>query len=289
MSDTDGMSSDDLILAQNAEVIRALGKRVVGDIIEIGRRLTDAKQIAGHGNWLPWLEREFGWGEITALNYMRVHAWALKSSTVEDLDLPMRSLYLLAAPSTSEEVRDQVVARAENGETLSVADVQRIVDEARKGDIAKHENTIADLRAEAQAREDAVRAEYADKLVLSPEFLQGEIAKAIEKAVKPLKRELTAAEKKLEAAKKRLEEKEAADPQPSGPKIDSNISLASTGIRMALDRLASTITITPQQVVEIETLAASATGEAPADRLGKARAEAQQVILWLDEFVSIAL
>jgi hypothetical protein len=27
------------ILAQNAEVIRALGKRVIGDIIEIGRRL----------------------------------------------------------------------------------------------------------------------------------------------------------------------------------------------------------------------------------------------------------
>jgi hypothetical protein len=27
-----------------------------------------------------------------ALNYTRVHAWALKSSNFEDLDLPMRSL-----------------------------------------------------------------------------------------------------------------------------------------------------------------------------------------------------
>jgi hypothetical protein len=29
-------------------------------LIEIGRRLIDAKAIAGHGNWLSWLDREFG-------------------------------------------------------------------------------------------------------------------------------------------------------------------------------------------------------------------------------------
>jgi hypothetical protein len=42
-----------VVLAQHAEVIRALGKRVVHDVIEIGRRLTDAKARCGHGNWLP--------------------------------------------------------------------------------------------------------------------------------------------------------------------------------------------------------------------------------------------
>jgi hypothetical protein len=38
----------DVVLAQHAEVIRALGKRVVHDVIEIGRRLTDAKARCGH-------------------------------------------------------------------------------------------------------------------------------------------------------------------------------------------------------------------------------------------------
>jgi DUF3102 family protein len=47
------------------------GKRAVADI-EIGRRLIEAKAIAGHGNWSPWLEREFGWAENTAINFMRV-------------------------------------------------------------------------------------------------------------------------------------------------------------------------------------------------------------------------
>jgi hypothetical protein len=47
------------ILAQNAETIRALGKRVIGDIIEIGRLLTEAKQIVGHGN-CGWIASSAG-------------------------------------------------------------------------------------------------------------------------------------------------------------------------------------------------------------------------------------
>jgi hypothetical protein len=41
------------------------------------------------------------------------------------LDVPVSGLYLLAAPSTPEEARDEVIARAESGEVLSVTDVQR--------------------------------------------------------------------------------------------------------------------------------------------------------------------
>jgi hypothetical protein len=48
-------------LVEHAAAIRALGKRVVTDVIEIGARLTECKRIAGHGSWLPWLNREFGW------------------------------------------------------------------------------------------------------------------------------------------------------------------------------------------------------------------------------------
>jgi hypothetical protein len=112
-----------IALAEHAAVIRALGKRVVGDIIEIGRRLTDAKKIAGHGNWLPWLEREFGWTDKTAERFMQVHS---KSDKLSNLDVPVSGLYLLAAPSTPEEARAEVIERAEQGEALSVSDVQRI-------------------------------------------------------------------------------------------------------------------------------------------------------------------
>ena len=45
--------NSDAQLAAHADEIRRLGKRAVADIIEIGKRLIDAKEIAGHSNWLP--------------------------------------------------------------------------------------------------------------------------------------------------------------------------------------------------------------------------------------------
>jgi hypothetical protein len=55
-------------------------------------------RIAGHGNWLPWLEREFGWTDRTARNFMAVHEAAAKSEKFSDLNVPVSGLYLLAAP-----------------------------------------------------------------------------------------------------------------------------------------------------------------------------------------------
>jgi hypothetical protein len=140
------------ILAQNAEVIRALGKRVIADVIEIGRRLSESKALCGHGNWLPWLEREFGWGDDTALNFMRCHQLA-ESRNFRDLSLPISGLYLLAAPSTPEQAQQQVIERAESGEHLSVADVKKLIVEARD----KQAMETAELLA---AREAKIRAEY---------------------------------------------------------------------------------------------------------------------------------
>jgi Protein of unknown function (DUF3102) len=129
MGNATGMASveadgDETILAENAKVIRTLGKRAIGDVIEIGRRLTESKKLCGHGNWLPWLEREFGWEDRTALNFMQVHAMVGKSEKFADLSLPVSGLYLLAAPSTPEEVRDEVAIRAAAGEKITVADVR---------------------------------------------------------------------------------------------------------------------------------------------------------------------
>jgi hypothetical protein len=145
-----------VVLAQHAEVIRALGKRVVHDVIEIGRRLTDAKARCGHGNWLPWLEREFGWSDSTALRYMQAHQFATdKSVTVTDLSL--KSLYLLAAPSTPEAARDEVIERSEAGEHLTPAQIKETIDKAVNAEI---EAKLQTVRAEADEREAAIRAEY---------------------------------------------------------------------------------------------------------------------------------
>src|SRR5262249_12493383 len=81
--------------------IRALRSRIVSDVAEIGGRLLKVKLIVGHGNWLPWLDREFGWTAQTAERFMRVHEFVeglSNSTTVRNLvlTLPVSSVYLLA-------------------------------------------------------------------------------------------------------------------------------------------------------------------------------------------------
>ena len=99
-------------LAEHAAEIRRLGKRVAAGVIEIGRRLVQCKWLIGHGSWQTWLEHEFGWSEATALRFMQVHALAGKSVNLTDLELPVSALYLLPAPSTPEEARDEIIKTA---------------------------------------------------------------------------------------------------------------------------------------------------------------------------------
>src|SRR5260370_5691555 len=99
-------ATSDEFLAKKAGAIRALGKNVVRNVIEIGQHLTEAKARLGHGNWLPWLEHEFNWNEETARKYMRVYdSFGSNPSGGRDLNLPLHSLYALAAPSTPEAAR----------------------------------------------------------------------------------------------------------------------------------------------------------------------------------------
>jgi hypothetical protein len=70
--------------------------------------------MAGHDGWLPWLKREFGWSVATAERYIQVHEnLGAKIVNLTNLELPVPGLYLLAAPSTPEPARAEVIERAE--------------------------------------------------------------------------------------------------------------------------------------------------------------------------------
>jgi len=63
-------------------------------------------RVRCHGNWLPWLEAEFGFTPRTAQNFMNV-ADKFKYETVSYLDIAPKALYLLllAQNSTPDEAR----------------------------------------------------------------------------------------------------------------------------------------------------------------------------------------
>ncbi|MGO9885407.1 MAG: DUF3102 domain-containing protein [Solirubrobacteraceae bacterium] len=83
----------------------------VGHAITAGEKLTEAKQLVKHGEWLPWLEANFPLSERTARNYMRL---AAKSATVADLPSVRDALAMLAPPSQDERTamsRDEAMRR----------------------------------------------------------------------------------------------------------------------------------------------------------------------------------
>src|SRR6202044_960881 len=120
-------SQDTPILCEHAAVIRRLQRRVIADVVEIGRRLCECKPLVGHGEWLFWLKREFDLSERTARNFMNAYEFVeSKSANVADLRIEVSSLYLIAAPSVSDEVRAEVLRKAAAG-AVSHSDVKAMV------------------------------------------------------------------------------------------------------------------------------------------------------------------
>ena len=85
-----------------------------------------------YGQWVPWLQREFPWSESLALKIMQTYkAFGANPERVTGLQLAASSLYLMAAPNTPPEARDEVIRRAEAGEEVSRAEVKRIIQQAK--------------------------------------------------------------------------------------------------------------------------------------------------------------
>jgi hypothetical protein len=127
-------------LDEHVAEIRRLGKRVMADVIEIGRRLAECREIVrehlGHGHWYAWLKDEFGRSDQDALNCIRAFNMS-KSQNFLGLDLPVSAVYALAAPTTPKPVRDEIFERARAGDKVLVADVKKAIAEAKVGEAAR--------------------------------------------------------------------------------------------------------------------------------------------------------
>jgi hypothetical protein len=128
---TGDLSTD--VLARHAEAIRASLRRTFQDLVEIGSHLTEVRELFAPSDWKAWLEKEFGWSRQTADNLMNLYEMAANCQRVGNLslNLPLRSLYLLAQPSTPEEAREEIIDRVESGEELSHTEVKETVTEAK--------------------------------------------------------------------------------------------------------------------------------------------------------------
>ncbi len=125
------LAPDQAALAMRAE--ERIKARTVVTVIENGRDLLEVKNALGHGLFTQWLAQTFPFTARTAQRWMNAAEQYGAKSDLGSL-LNSKVLQLLAAPSTPEDVREEIEARATAGEKITVAEVERLKREARAAD-----------------------------------------------------------------------------------------------------------------------------------------------------------
>ncbi|MBW4511494.1 MAG: DUF3102 domain-containing protein [Scytonematopsis contorta HA4267-MV1] len=115
-----------LLVLRNTNEIKTLMRRTCEDIINIGHKLIAIKMSLGHGKFINWLKFEFNWSVSTATKFMQV-ADQFKFVNFTNLNITASALYLIAAPSTPNEVRAEVLRIASLGENITYTKAKQII------------------------------------------------------------------------------------------------------------------------------------------------------------------
>lgn len=223
-----------------ASEVMTLTASALVNIIEIGRRFTEAKEILPHGDFGPWLEK-LGYKTSTANNFMRLFdAYGSKQNSLFGAEVEnfqtfgklsySKALALLEVPA---EEREEFVEThpIDDMSTRELKEAIRERDEARKAlkeaeqtikDYAEENVAFADDLAIAERRIKELESRPVDVAVAEPdpaeierrakEIAEGDIKAAVAEAEKKADDEREKLQKKLEkaeAAKKKAEESAA--------------------------------------------------------------------------------
>ena len=133
-----------IVVLQRTCEIKNLLRRTAQDIIEIGQKLVDVKQQLGHGNFRNWLKAEFDLSLSAATKFMQVYE-QFKNVNFTQLNVAISALYLLAAPSTSSKARQEALARASEGESITYSKAKSIINRYQGNNFSVSEQTLSTL------------------------------------------------------------------------------------------------------------------------------------------------
>lgn len=117
-----------IVVQQRTGEIKTLMRRTAQDIVEIGQKLIEVKDRLEYGCFSAWLQFEFEWSRSAAYKFMQV-AERFGCVNFTQLQVAPSALYLLAAPSTPESARNEILERATQGERITYNTTREIVRE----------------------------------------------------------------------------------------------------------------------------------------------------------------
>ncbi|WP_177302991.1 DUF3102 domain-containing protein [Methylobacterium sp. 174MFSha1.1] len=136
------------VASEARQIASRVRYRIRTNIMDTGRDLLEMKQKLGHGAFGPWIAAEFRMTDRTAQNFMR--AAEVFSSKPEIVSvLPPTTIYALAAKSTPDDIRADVIARFDEGQPLDARVIGMRINEARR---AKREEIDSAARTRERAK-----------------------------------------------------------------------------------------------------------------------------------------
>ncbi len=114
---------DQAFLSEQATSIRRLSDTASRNIIEIGVRLIAVKERLPHGQFGPWLTKEFQWSDRTARTFMKIAEKFGDKPEIASV-LGPGVLAALASDSVPEEARVAIIKQAQAGEAVRPRDVR---------------------------------------------------------------------------------------------------------------------------------------------------------------------
>lgn len=200
--------SIEIVTAEICTIRDNVARVVMEGVVQIGRRLEEAKQLVPQGEWLHYLETQLGYKPSTAQNYMRIAREfgdgqiGLSGKSPSDFFGNLGYSQLLPLLGMPEEEREQL-AEEHDLASMSSRDIQALVKE-------RDEAKAAAAAVQAQADEQGQAARSARKsLADAKDKLKVEKQKAKEQAAAAQANAQTAAE-----LQRRLDELAAQANQP---------------------------------------------------------------------------
>lgn len=124
------------VVQQRTGEIKERLRRSAQDIWEIGEKLAQVRSQLKHGQFETWLKAEFGWSRRTAYNFINVYETLAERANLAQIDIATSALYLLAAPSTPHNVREEFLQRAHEGQTITYKNIREVIEEEKSKSIS---------------------------------------------------------------------------------------------------------------------------------------------------------
>jgi hypothetical protein len=138
------LESVEAILDEAENKIRDHSRLVLKNVVAIGEALVGVKSRVPPGRYTEFATQRLGWTERNAQRFVSVYQMFCKLpatqsldgktdnlSGLDDLRIPISAVYLLAQPSTPEEIRAQVLEKAAEAGGISLKETIRSINEAR--------------------------------------------------------------------------------------------------------------------------------------------------------------